>query len=491
MLCPECGWSFRADASATAAWDEQVSAAQPTPFAVGQPVSHYRILAQLGVGRMGVVYQAQDVRLRRAVAIKVLPERYAHDRQALERFQREARAASALSHPHICTLYDIGEHEGRPFLVLELLEGQTLRSRIAGRPLPTEELLELAIQVADALDAAHGQGVVHRDLKPANLFVTERGQAKVLDFGLAKLTGRRLRAGSAPAPDAAEDDGSLTSPGTVLGTVAYMSPEQARGEELDARTDLFSLGVVLYEMATGRLPFQGKTQAVLFDAILHGEPTPVAQLNSALPAKMGHIIEKALEKDREVRYQSAAELRADLKRLKRDLDSGQIRATGVTATASPAPPRQRKARRPAWPAACGVLALLLGGAVWLQFFRTVPKATPLPPGDSSPKTLRLIPFTTDPGRAYQPAFSSDGKWIAFSWDGPQRDNFDIYVRLIGDDTPMRLTKDTADDCSPVWSPNGSQIAFARFDKEKGGGIFRISPVPGAHETKLCSQSLPV
>ena len=292
---------------------------------IGKLVGHYRIESEIGAGGMGVLYKAEDTRLHRPVALKFLPPKFAEDRQALERFRREGRAASALNHPNICTIYGIDEHEGQPFIVMEYLVGQTVKERITGGGFEVDELLEVGIEIADALDAAHARGIIHRDIKPANIFITERGTAKALDFGLAKLVDDDASIGS-QTRDSATEDGDLTNPGAAVGTVAYMSPEQARGEKIDSRTDLFALGVVLYEMATRKQAFRGTSTAVLYDAILNRNPAPITDHDPDLPAELDHIINKSLEKDRRLRYQHSSELRTDLTRLKRSSDSGRLAA---------------------------------------------------------------------------------------------------------------------------------------------------------------------
>jgi eukaryotic-like serine/threonine-protein kinase len=354
---------------------------------IGQTISHYRIIEKLGGGGMGVVYKAEDVKLGRGVALKFLPDDLTNDEQALSRFQREAKAASSLNHPNICTIYEIDEADGRAFIAMELLEGRTLRHLIAGKPLDIETVLDLSIQIADGLDAAHSKGIIHRDIKPANIFVTDKGQAKILDFGLAKLTLKPDSVGLSGAT--IESDEHLTSPGSAVGTVAYMSPEQIRGKELDARSDLFSFGAVLYEACTGTLPFRGDTSAVIFNAILERAPVPPVRLNPDVPTELERVISKALEKDREIRSQSAAEMRSDLKRLKRDTESGR---TQLTATSHSHPLLSTRLR---WTLAFLVI-LVAAFVTWrnLPFAKT---------DDASIRAIAVLPFTNaskNPGIDY-------------------------------------------------------------------------------------------
>jgi len=438
---------------------------QDSPSLIGLTISHYLILEKLGGGGMGVVYKAEDIRLHRCIALKFLPSDVACDPHALARFRREAQAASALNHPNICTIHDIGEQDGHSFIAMEFLEGVTLKHQIAGRPVPMETLLSLAIEIADALDAAHAKGIVHRDVKPGNIFVTSRGIAKVLDFGLAKVFGnpegtKDVTAATLDVPE------HLTSPGSALGTVAYMSPEQVAGKELDARTDLFSFGAVLYEMSTGTLPFRGDTSGIIFECILNRAPTPAVRLNPDLPAELERIITKALEKDRDLRYQNAADLRADLKRLKRDTESAR-HTSPATIDAPASRPASLSFRKVIYGAVAVVLLVALGlGYRWLRVINR---------GGSKAMTERQLTFNSSENPVVWSDISPDGKNLAYI------DMKGLHISSIdtGDSHDFTLPPDLLPGVERVlWFPDGNNLLLSVRDTD-GGAIWTASIFGGA------------
>lgn len=494
---------------------------------LGKTILHYRIIEELGSGGMGEVYKAEDTRLGRMVALKFLSEDLRRDALALDRFQREARSISGLNHPGICVLYDIGEQDGQRFLVMELLEGQRLRERIAGKPLPNDILLDLSIQIADALEAAHSRGIVHRDLKPANIFITTRGQAKILDFGLAKQgSSRAVGVGSGLSATDVTSDNLMTSPGSTLGTVAYMSPEQARGEELDVRSDLFSLGAMLYEMATGQSPFGGNTPAVIFDQILNRMPAAPSELNPNLPPKLEEIIGKALEKDRDLRYQTAAEMRGDLKRLKRDTDSSRIsmpaassqrvgaapsgassgapssggftRKSSAQVTASPVQtPETQPAQthgilwrifrdpRYYWTRVIiglVLLAIAIGAHYWERAH------SPQTPSSFQQMTLSQLTTTGNVGPA---AISPDGKWLAYVVTQKQAS---LWIRQLATGSTVQVIppSDTAyGNGALIFSRDGNYLYCVAQPKGSARILEQVPSVGGSPRTILSDIDSPI
>ncbi|HWR16041.1 MAG TPA: protein kinase [Terriglobales bacterium] len=447
---------------------------------IGQTISHYRILGKLGSGGMGVVYEAEDLNLGRHVALKFLPDDVSKSPQAVERFRMEARSASALNHPNICTIYEIAEVDGHVFIAMELLDGAPLDRHQAGRPFDTQELLDLAIQIADGLDAAHSRGIIHRDIKPANIFVTTRGQAKLLDFGLAKLVAEKKAVAQTTAATVGATDSHLTSPGTAVGTIAYMSPEQARGKDLDARSDLFSFGAVLYQMATAKLPFEGDTSAVIFDGILNRDPVSPSELNGSLPPKLEEIIRTALEKDRDLRYQSAAEMRAELKRLKRDTSSGRVQIATQVTTATKVVPKSS-----GWGIIALVAVLFVIAAVIAGY--TVFKKRPA-------LNVQNMQFEklTDSGKAVQAGVSPDGRYIVYVLRNGEQQS--LWVRQVATRTDIQvLAPEAVVFVGVTFSRDGNYIYFVRSDKSTANYRYLyVMPVLGGTPQQIAKDvdSLP-
>jgi Tol biopolymer transport system component len=437
---------------------------------IDQTVAHYRILSRLGSGGMGVVYEAEDLKLGRHVALKFLPAEMEKDAQALDRLQREARSASAFNHPNICTIYEINEHEGRHFIVMELLEGRPLDQAIGGRALPLGQVLELGIQLADALDVAHSKRILHRDIKPANIFLTDRGQAKILDFGLAKMAASR-RIAEPVGAGVTMDSAHLTSPGSTVGTVAYMSPEQALGEELDARSDLFSFGTVLYEMATGSLPFTGATTAAVFDAILHKTPVSILQSHPSLPAELERIIFKLLEKDRDLRYQNAAEVRADLKRLKRDLDSGSAVRMAAPASSHRVVVAEAARKNKLGLVAGVMIAAVVLAAAGYGVYSLLHRSRP------APFATMNISKLSDSGKAFRGAISPDGKYVIHVVKDAGLES--LWMRHIPTNSMTQIQPPAETSYAALsFSPDGNYIYCVRQDKDRAAEFLYQIPVLG-------------